>query len=236
MKISDYFQRAQQLYRSALLVMRLPTARLRFEQAGAADEIRKVYQAFNRRHARFLVIRNKTLGIALIDLSNFNSPDEYTDTVKKKDYAAFHARNARKRGYTVRAIDRNDFIDQIFDINISSDIRQGRPMDQAYLIRQTHYEEKPPYKCFGVFDKENQLVGYCNVGFFGNFASTDRLLGYKRNDGAMYLLLVDIICVLIKEYKLDYFMYDTYLGAQPGLQHFKQRIGFAPYRVSYAIA
>ncbi len=52
----------------------------------------------------------------------------------------------------------------------------------------------------------------------------------------MYLLLVDIICLLIKENQVEYFMYDTFLGAQPGLRHFKQRIGFAPYRVSYSIA
>ena len=45
----------------------------------------------------------------------------------------------------------------------------------------------------------------------------------------------DRICVLIKESKVEYFMCDI-LGAQPGLQQFKQRIGFAPYRVSYSIA
>ncbi len=31
-------------------------------------------------------------------------------------------------------------------------------------------------------------------------------------------------------------MYDTYVGAHPGLQSFKKRIGFEPYRVSYSIA
>jgi len=236
MKISEPLHQTLHLFRTALAIVRLPKVRLHFDQPAAPHEARKVYKNFNRRHTRYLVIRNKTLGIALIDLSNFNSPDEYTDTVKKKDYAAFHAKNARKRGYTVRTINRNDFIDEIFDINISSDMRQGRPMDQAYLVRQTHYEEKAPYQCFGVFDKEAKLVGYCNVGFFGNFASTDRLLGYKRNDGAMYLLLVDIICLLITQHQLDYFMYDTFMGAQPGLQSFKKRIGFAPYRVSYSIA
>ncbi len=203
MKISDLFQRYAGLCRTAIAVLRLPKVRLHFDESKAAGEIRKIYQVFNRRHARYFVIKNKTLGIALIDLSNFKSPDEYTDTVKRKDYAAFHARNARKRGYSVRQIDRNDFIDEIYDINISSDIRQGRPMDQAYLIRQTHYDNKPPFKCFGVFDGEKKLVGYCNVGFYGNFAATDRLLGYKRNDGAMYLLLVEIICQLIQETELQ---------------------------------
>jgi hypothetical protein len=30
-------------------------------------------------------------------------------------------------------------------------------------------------------------------------------------------------------------MYEIFLGAKPGLHSFKWRIGFRPYRVSYAI-
>lgn len=78
-------------------------------------------------------------------------------------------------------------------------------------------------------------MGYCCFSIFGNFAATDRLLGIKTTDGIMYLLLLEIICKLIDKSQLDFFMYDTFLGAQPGLHSFKRRIGFQPYRVSYAI-
>jgi hypothetical protein len=51
----------------------------------------------------------------------------------------------------------------------------------------------------------------------------------------MYLLLLEIICRLIEEREVDYFMYDTFLGAQPGLRDFKRRVGFRPYRARYEL-
>lgn len=30
-------------------------------------------------------------------------------------------------------------------------------------------------------------------------------------------------------------MYDTYLGAQPGLRNFKRKLGFSPYLVCYSV-
>jgi hypothetical protein len=30
-------------------------------------------------------------------------------------------------------------------------------------------------------------------------------------------------------------MYDTYLGALPGLREFKRKLGFQPYRIRYAL-
>jgi hypothetical protein len=70
---------------------------------------------------------------------------------------------------------------------------------------------------------------------YGNFAATDQLMGYKSQDGIMYLLLLTIICRLIEEREVDYFMYDTFLGAQPGLRDFKRRVGFRPYRARYEL-
>lgn len=175
------------------------------------------------------------MGIALIDLSNFKNSAEYIATVKKKDYAGHHGRQARKRGYTVRQINRNDHIPEIHQVNVSSKIRQGRPMDSPYLTPQTEYDESAPMHSYGVFNADTMLVGYCTFGLYGNFAATDRLIGMKNTDGAMHLLLLEIICTLIDRHEVDYFMYDTFLGAQPGLKSFKHRIGFQPYRVTYSI-
>ncbi len=235
MKLSEALRQFQRLYLIAIELLGLPTARLQFNRSIAPKKIQSVYQIFNRRHARFPLIRNKTMGIALIDLSNFNSRDEYIATVKKKDWAGYHGKVARKRGYSVRLIDRNDFIAEIFAINTSSDARQGRPMDQNYLTLQTRFDEAAPMRSYGVFNAHDRLVGYCSFGIYGNFAATDRLIGFKNNDGTMYLLLVEIICALIEQGDVDFFMYDTFLGAQDGLKSFKKRIGFQPYRVSYSI-
>lgn len=235
MNICDVYQEYRRLSRAAVALVRLPKVRLQFHSRISPEKIKTIYELFNRPHARFPLIRNKTMGIALIDLSNFKNATEYIATVKKRDYAGYHGRHARKRGYSVQRINRNDYIDDIFRINTSEELRQGRKMEAQYLTLQTHYDEAPPLRCYGVFNAEERLMGYCSFGVYGNFAATDRVLGIKNGDGMMYLLLLEIICALIDEGTVNYLMYDTFLGAQEGLKSFKRRIGFQPYRVSYSI-
>jgi hypothetical protein len=182
------------------------------------------------------VIPNKAMGIALIDLGALGNRDAYLATVRKKDHAAQQARRARARGHRLAEIDRNAFVDDIHQINISAEIRQGRPMDEAYRRKKYKYENHSHFKYFGVLNKEGRLVAYCSIAICGNFAATDQLLGYKNNEGIMYFLLVEITIRLIDEGKLRYFMYDTFLGAQPGLRNFKKRCGFRPYRVLYSMS
>lgn len=108
-------------------------------------------------------------------------------------------------------------------------------MDPAYTGRTEHYVAVDSFRYYGVLDAGGKLVAYCDLGIYGDFAATDRLLGIKT-DGVMYLLLADIACRLIDEHRYNYLMYDTYLGALPGLREFKRKLGFAPYRIRYAIA
>jgi hypothetical protein len=108
-------------------------------------------------------------------------------------------------------------------------------MDQSYVVKKNAYENPPHFECHGVFDAQDRLVAYCSMGRYGNFVATDQLMGYKNQDGIMYLLLLKIICRLIEEHEVDYFMYDTFLGAQPGLRDFKRRVGFRPYRARYEL-
>ena len=51
----------------------------------------------------------------------------------------------------------------------------------------------------------------------------------------MHLMLTEIVCQLIAARTHTYLMYDTYFGANPGLQTFKKMIGFEPYRVKYSL-
>jgi hypothetical protein len=132
-------------------------------------------------------------------------------------------------------IDRNQFVDAIHQINVSTLVRQGRPMDPAYVEKQLHFQDLVHYRYYGVFDQQEQLVAYCDLGVFGNFAVADRVIGLRATDGVMYLLFTEITSALIDEQKLDYFMYDTIFGASPGLRDFKRRLGFQPYRARYTI-
>lgn len=217
-------------------IARLPRAQLNFDAHLHPTHIRRTHACYTKPHPRFRVIKNKTVGIALIDLSRFKAPADYIDTVKKKDYAAYHARRARARGYSLHEIDRNNYVDDIYEINISAESRQGRPMDEPYLVREEAYSDYPHFRYFGVLNNQGKLMAYCNLGIFGNFAATERILGHKSGDGFMYLLLMEIACRLIEEGRLTYLMYDTFLGAQPGLRNFKRKLGFGPYRIRYSLS
>ena len=235
MNISDHLQRLRDGLRLLGVIVRLPRARLRFDTALDPELVRRTHRMFTMPHPRYRVVRNKSLGIALIDLRAYDSGEAYLRAWRRRDYAGYHSRRARERGYTVVEIDRNDYIDDIHSINTSADERQGRPMDPVYATRTERYDPLDGLRHYGVFDKDGRLVAYGDVGVYGNFAATDRLLGYKNNDGVMYLLLADIACRLIDDGQLAYLMYDTYLGAQPGLRNFKRKLGFQPYRIHYSI-
>jgi hypothetical protein len=51
----------------------------------------------------------------------------------------------------------------------------------------------------------------------------------------MHMMVVDIVSELIGERRVRYLMYDTFFGAQSGMQTFKKILGFRPYRVRYAL-
>jgi hypothetical protein len=216
-------------------VISLPRADLCFDASIHADDIPATYRQFTKPHPRYKIIRNKTIGAALIDLARYPATTAYLDTIQGKNRGAWHAKRARTRGYACTEIERNDYIDDIHAINTSLDMRQGRPMDQKYLDKITHYERLPHFDHYGVLNGEGRLVAYANVGRYGNFSAFSQLMGVRNNDGIMHLLVVDIITRLIERQRVRYVMYDTFFGAQSGLQNFKRILGFEPYRVKYSL-
>ena len=230
-----FFARLVQLVRLVRELCALPVAQLRFDLTRHPEQ-RRIYELFTKPHPRFRLVRNKTLGIALVNLRCYHNMHDYLREVRFSGHAGPQRKKALARGYTVRTIDRNQFVDAIHDINISAPTRQGRDMDSHYRVKKTCYDEPRYAATWGVFDIHDRLAAYCVVGFYGNFAATDQLLGYKTTHGIMYLLLSEIICQLIERQRLDFFMYDTFLGAKPGLRDFKRRTGFRPYRACYLAA
>ncbi|NML61951.1 hypothetical protein HHL21_12860 [Massilia sp. RP-1-19] len=236
MTLSEIANEVSRLISAGAQLHRMPRAHLQFHLRLHREHIQATHRIFTQPHPRYRLIKNKTVGIALIDLRRFKTAEDYLDTVKKKDFAAYHAHKAKIRGYRVHHIDRNFFIDDIYDIHTSAETRQGRPMDDAYRIKETSFQNYPHFGYFGILDKREKLVGYCTMATLGNFAATERVIGHKNGDGFMYLLLTEIICSLIEEKTVSFLMYDTYLGAQPGLRNFKRKLGFSPYLVRYSVA
>lgn len=216
-------------------IARLPRAELQFDIAKDPGNVERIFRHFTKRHPRYLLCRNKTLGAALVDLQQFAAPSAYVATLTGRNSADKHARRARSRGYRVIEIDRNDYIDDIHHINTSVDVRQGQAMGKDYLEKHTHYVADRNYKYYGTVDGAGRLVAYGEIGFWGNFAAFNRIIGIRNNDGIMHLLVTEIICQMIEKGEYRYLMYDTYFGASPGLKIFKTTLGFAPYRARYSI-
>ena len=224
-----------QLFNLALDISKLPVARLEFRLDLNPDSVRRMHTHFTKPHPRYRIFQNKSLGAALVDLKRFADPDEYMANMKGRNSAGHHASKARSRGYSVVEIDRNMFVEDIHEINTSLDQRQGRPMADAYRQKQTHFSPEKNYKYFGVLNSAGKLTAYSDIGFFGNFVAFDRLLGLRNNDGAMHLMVTEIICRMIESHAYGYLMYDTFFGASPGLRTFKTMLGFEPYRAKYSL-
>ena len=198
---------------------------------------RETYNYFTKLH-RLKVFRNKTIGVALIDLNLYKNFDDYYKSINGKNSAAYYSRKATKREYKFVEIDRNDFLDDIYEINTSSTHRQGREMSSGYLKKQESYRNELNYRYFGVINGGGNLVSYCNIGFYGEFALVVTLLGHAKylNDGIMYLMMIEVNKIIFNDYKQNgykYIMYDTFFGASDGLKKFKQKLGYKSYKVKW---
>jgi len=218
---------------------RLPKVKIKFcnfsELTKAKYKI--TYDYFTKPH-RLKLFKNKTLGVALIDLNLYTHFDIYYKSINGKNSAAYYARKAIKRGYKLIEIDRNNYIDDIYAINTSADIRQGQKMSSGYLKRVKLYENEDNFKYFGIVNEDNKLLAYCNIGFYGEFSLVVSLLGHKEylNDGIMYLMMIETNKIMFEEYKeqgYNYIMYDTFFGASSGLKKFKNKLGYKPYKVKW---
>jgi hypothetical protein len=216
-------------------LLRLPRAGLRFETRLAPDDIPAVHRLFTKPHPRYRIVGYKTVGAALVDLERFADANAYLEAIAGKNRGAWHARRARARGYVCRPIERNDHVDEIHAINTALETRQGRPMDGNYLRKTMRFETQPHYDYYGVLDAAGRLVAYANIARYGNFSAFSHLMGLRNNDGIMHLLVVDVVTRLIERRDVRYVMYDTFFGAQAGLQQFKRILGFEPFHVTYSL-
>lgn len=224
-----------QVFEQLAAIARLPVVQLQFCLDLNPSDVTKTHQYFTKPHPKYKIFPNKSVGAALIDLKQFRNADEYLQSLKGPNSAVRHARKAKSKGYVVAEIDRNDYVDDIFEINTSVKIRQGLPMDADYLEKKTHYPRDANFKYYGVLNSSGKLMAYGDLGFYGNFAAFNRVIGVRNNDGMMHLLVTEIVLRMIESGDCQYLMYDTYFGASPGLKSFKEMLGFHPYRARYFI-
>ncbi|MBL7923715.1 MAG: hypothetical protein JNL88_05915 [Bacteroidia bacterium] len=200
-----------------------------------SEEGRRMFSYYTKRHPRFFLIRNKTLGVALLSLQAFPTYAEYLQSVSGKNSAAYYSRKAEKANYIFREIDPDTLADAIHAIHHSAETRQGKVLSSAYLEPLKMYPKNQHNFYYGLF-KEDELVAYLWLVKSGELITFNRLMGHAAHlkNGIMFLLVlkgIERIFQLLP--RPSYLMYDTLLGASEGLSLFKKRIGFKPFHVNW---
>jgi hypothetical protein len=172
------------------------------------------------------------------------SIQEMPDTLD--EWRAGH-RTARKRadraarlGYRFAEINRPDFSDDIHDINVSLAVRQGRPMADGYLSRQTH-GPLPPQPCgrhrihtYGVL-QDDTLRAYMTLYRCGGLSLISMILGHGDHlrDDIMYLLAAGMIAAHAADGGVLF--YNRHDSGTDGLRYYKERLGFAERDVEFML-
>lgn len=205
----------------------------------ANDEKSKaMYAYFNKRSKKFFGIRRLSTAVALLDLSSYSSFEDYRLSIRGKNSADYFKRRCEKKGYIFKAIDRNNYIDEIHDINTSLKQRCGAKMGSEYSKKRERYDNLN-ILAYGVF-KEDRLVAYTDLSISKELVKINRILGHGDylSDNIMYLLLFSTIeeLMTLKETRnIKYFMYDSFWGNPQGLVLFKHRFKFCAYKLNWKI-
>lgn len=150
------------------------------------------------------------------------------------------ALRATRRGYKAGSLQRERFTDELHSINVSTKMRQGRPMTPAYQERQT-YGALPDFACprhairtTGVWHPDGKLVAYLAMYRCGDLALVSQILGHADylEDEMMFLLFQH---ALERESAAGsgFCVYNRHDSGTDGLRFFKERLGFAAREVAW---
>ena len=201
----------------------------------STEEGLRMYQYYTKPHPKVFLIKNKTIGVALIKLNEFKNFDQYLVTVSGKNSAAYYSRRCEGKGYHFKNIDPDEYAMEIDRIHKSANERQGKQLSSTYLKPILKYPKNKQNRYYGLFI-EYKLVAYLWTVQSGELMTLNRLMGHKDflKDGIMYLLVLKGINeIMNSELKPSYVMYDTMFGASDGLLMFKKRLGFQPNKVNW---
>ena len=204
------------------------------------DVVRRHYAATLRRHPKYLFLRRLVHGVALCRLPG--TFDEYFMRVEGS--ARRNYKKALREGCTVRRIQFNDHLDEIREIRMSADVRQGRPMPEGYRRGVVAPTTDPPsrsplhdYPYFGVFLKD-KMVGYAGCLVAGELCSLEHILGHAGHltVGAVPQLIIGIAQHLYHHHpQVRHYTYGMYFGSGEGLRRFKRKFDFLPHRVDWVL-
>lgn len=146
---------------------------------------------------------------------------------------------ATDRGYKAHSLTREKWEDDIYAINTSAGMRQGRTMAPAYRGFQK-FSRLPKYACqrhavraTGVWSPGHQLVAYLVMIRAGQLALVSQILGHYDylRDEIMYPLFEHALEREIEADPEALVVYNRWDSGTDGLRFFKERLGFGPMDV-----
>lgn len=177
-----------------------------------------------------------TVGVSILTL-----PASYGEWWDGVAYVRRKVRRAERDGYAFTQIDRNDHLDDLYEINTSAPLRQGKTMTDDYLKRPEPTSPLPRFPCarhqqrhYGIV-RDGRLYAYSWVYQVGEVCMFSTILGHADHldAGIMYSLVNGALADLMEAARPRYAMYTMHFAGTDGLRYFKERLGFAPYTVTW---
>lgn len=175
------------------------------------------------------------------DASLMPAPPHVALWAEQHRTAARRAARAKRLGYVFAPIDRRRHEDDVFEVNTSKHVRQGRPMSDGYNVRPT-FGANPmvcprhhvyTYGVLEVHDVGVRLRAYLWLYRSGELAMVSSILGHAAhlNNDVMYLLFRGVIDSQARHGGT--FFYNLHRSGTDGLRFFKARLGFERGDVEY---
>lgn len=137
-------------------IISLPKLKIEFINKNNDDEIFELYKYFVKRHKKYKIIKNKTIGVMLYEIPK--TIEKYENDISGKNGVGYFSRRCKKMGYYTAYFKQQEYLDDLYDINTSAEMRQGKKMTEQYLSKVEPEKEKESVKWFGIFNDENKLV------------------------------------------------------------------------------
>ena len=132
-------------------IMRLPKVEFSFDKSLLEfDNVKNAFNYFTKQHPKLIVVKNKQIGVAHINLHEYTSSENYLAAINGKNSAYYYARKCRARRYELHKIERNKFVKEIALIESSKPVRQGRPMTNTYGNAEAIYMDNDNCQYYGV--------------------------------------------------------------------------------------
>jgi hypothetical protein len=182
----------------------------------------------------FKVKKNKIYFTPAAAICTQKNEDQYLKSIGDKSRNMI--KKAVKNNFIFSEFNWNEYLSDIYEINTSIDVRQGKLMSDSYKIFPRVYEEefckKFDVKHIGIFLNE-KLVAYAELHIYKEITFVNRILGHYEY--LKYGIMNYLIYAAYKnchENNVKFLLYISMKNIiKNSLSAFKKRVGFSEYTI-----